>query len=1067
MKKKIISYLLSTLMLITAICVSPMSVSAADFSTGSDFEDYKGAWNGVDNFGCVLPTFPNVAKTKCAPSTLDAYSGITNGTAADGKYGNSLKIVQKPNEAATSNVYTMVHFDEEITGSIYLEVSMYMEKSATGKYSGKAIRMNCDGGLIYPVEFSDAQKINVFGTGTGVTWSPDEWYDVKAWYNFDSGAYKIQITNDGNEVVDTFGIGTAGKKMNRFIFYMVHHCKHAPLIAAGEQVTYFDNFKLENTDKVIIDEMASLTHFTFDEWDDEAGLPATLGKGTWKKGLGGAGTHPVERIKTDRGYSAKICANETDDISRFSGAAKQDITNPALFMNFGTNITTAAALKLSFMFPDDNFTNIQIKMSNDIIAMQALSNASITAFDGRDTGMDVRLNTWYDLEIVLDYDTGYYTYYLTDGTFEYKDAGFSKETIALTETRIYRTWFRINDRMEGKYAESSAFIIDDFYYGPVSKLSAPLYGGPDLSEAEKLSLNLPFKNTKFRYKADLTLSDLNANRTLDATTASASSEVAKFGSDRKLYIGGTEAADIVTGTYSVEVIFDQANYTATVAVSKDGEEVATGTAALGTAKVVLETIDWLVDNEESTIKVDNVEYRGIYAFALDNVNSSKGTIKASESVVARFTNALDRSSFNASSVTVNDGEITPEISFIDDNTVKFDFAKAPGSAYTVKFTDVEDLFGNKVSDYIRVTMDEDGGIYLTDVEFTKNGNVIETTEPGTITVKVSAAAYGGDEDVNYTLALYESGRMVDCDFVSFTATKTLNEHSLEVTVPNDGKHYILKAYINNSETLEAYAEPAVLKATNKPVVILKLDGIGVGGRLKAFEPAYEYAVENGIKMNFGVIARDLDSTNTADVARLDEMENHEMIEFWNHQYGAGNMSQKTREEVFADFENAKLASEKAGVVYETFNSIENYIHSDIADALNAYNYKAVLSRASEDRLAYYGYLDADNTYKTLWRTFDVEKGVSGTLEDGTTAKNATVCMPVADLVSSWNKAKATEWAYVVLQYHPVNWPASDLTTSDGKVYSSDYMYDFIEYLEQEGVIFMTSTEYVDYASVIH
>ncbi len=1072
MRKRSFPLLIVIAIMLPTILFS-MPVSAAELSTYSDFEDYSGKWDGVENFSCVLPKFSNISRTKCSPSTLNEYSGITNGTAADNKYGNSLKIVQKPNSASESNVNTMVHFDEEMTGSVYLEVSMYVEKSATGKYSGKAIRMNCDKGLIYPVTFNESQKIDIFGAGTGVTWLPDEWYDVKAWYNLDSGAYKVQISNDGNSVVDTFGITTAGEKMNRFIFYMVHHCKHESLIAAGEQVTYFDNFKFESTDKVIVDEMASLTHYTFDEWDDANGLPATLGKGTWKKGLGGSGTHPVEQIKTDRGYSAKICANETDDISQFSGSARQDITNPALFMNFGINISTAAAMKVSFMFPDDNFTNIQIKMSNNIIALQALSNASITAFDGRDTGLDVKLNTWYDLEIVLDYDTGYYNYYLTDGTFEYKDAGFSKETIAQTETRLYRTWFRINDRMENKYAEPSAFIIDDFYYGPISKLSAPLYGGSNLTDAEKVSLELPFKNTKFRYNADVTVSDIakdtvlaaNGTRVISKVTTEFNYDLVKFGSDGKIYIGSAEVAEASTGTYSVEAIVNQTDFSAAVTVLKDGAVIGSGVVALGDAEILMKKINWTI--VEDAAKVGAVEYRGIYAFELDNVNSSKGIIKASEPVVARFTNALDKASFNSTTVTVNDDEITPEISFVDDNTVKFDFAKAPGSTYTVKFNGVSDLFGNTVSDYIRVTMDEDGGIYLTDVEFTKNGEVVDVTQPGTITATVSAAAYGGDENVNYTLALYESGRMVDCDFVSFTASKTLEDHSLEVTVPDDGKHYVAKTYVQNSETLEAYSEPEVLKATNKPVVILKLDGIGVGNRYNAFKPAYDYAVENNIKMNFGILARDLDSTNTADIEKLDEMENHEMIEFWNHQYGSGNMRGYTREEIFADFENAKVASEKTGVEYVTFNSIENYIHSDIVDALNAYNYKAVLSRASEDRLGYYGYLDKDNTFTTLWRTFDVEAGKSGILEDGSSKSGATVCLPVEDMIDDWTTAQFQKWPYVVLQYHPVNWPASDLTTSDGKVYSSDYMYDFIEYLEADGVIFMTSTEYIDYSSILN
>ncbi|MBR5506665.1 MAG: hypothetical protein IKV88_01315, partial [Clostridia bacterium] len=488
-----------------------------------------------------------------------------------------------------------------------------------------------------------------------------------------------------------------------------------------------------------------------------------------------------------------------------------------------------------------------------------------------------------------------------------------------------------------------------------------------------------------------------------------------------------------------------------------------GVVALGDAAILIKSMNWNVDDESAII--GDVDYRGIYDFALDNVNTSKGIIGASEAVVARFTNALERDSFTA---TVNDGSVASEVTFIDDNTVKIDFVKTPGSVYTIRFTDVKDLFGNTVSDYTRVTMAEEGGVYFGDVQFTKNGEIIDVTQPGEISATVSAASYGGNEDINFTLALYEGGRMVACDFKNFTATENLEEYSLKVNVPDDGKHYIAKTYVQNSETLEAYTQPAVLEATKLPVIILKLDGIGVDGRLDAFMPSYEYAVVNEIKMNFGVIARDLDSTNSEDIEKLYEMEKHEMIEFWNHQYGAGNMGEYTREQIFADFEKAKIASEKTGIVYETFNSIENYVHSDIADALNAYNYKAVLSRADECYLAYHGYLDENNTYTTLWRTFDVEKGASGTLEDGTVTSRAyTVCIPVEDMIADWETAIDQDWPYAVLQYHPVNWPGSDLTTSDGKVYSSDYMYEFIEYLEAEGVIFMTATEYVDYMSVIH
>ncbi len=1104
MKKRIISIALVLAVVLCGMCV-PTS-AAAEINVSAYFENYvagtnQTAWDETTNpTGGFLPKFTGlgISATKFKPS-FSATSGVAPVQLADSSYGTSMKMYQAYD--ASSGDYTYTYFDvsPNFSGSIYMESSMYIVENENG-YAGVSMRFNPSG---YPIAMAGSGEFTVFGANTGVNWEPDTWYDTKVWLNTETGAYQVQVYDGANKIVDKIGITGNTGALTRVIFWTGLPKKNAAMQTVGEQTAYFDNFKLESIYKFSIDESAALDYFDFEDWDNALGLPDTLSKGTWKKGLGGAGTHPVTQVTTDRGKSMKISSNTSDNVSSLSGGAKNDVTNPAVFFNYGKNITTAAGLKMSIMFPDNNFDNFQMKMANGIIALQALSDASITTFDGVDTGMDVKLDTWYDLAIVLDYDTGYYTLSLTNEDGEcFERNGFSKETIALTDTRIYRTWLRLNGQWDGEYSEPTSVIIDDFYYGAVSKLNAPLYGGYDFADnkvpelftvtggtatassgvmsisgtpaAETVvAMDLPFKNTKFRYLAAVTLSDLNADRTLVATTADASAEVVKLGTDGKLYIGGTEVADasVTTGTYSVEATFDQAGYTATVKVSKNGTVIGTGTAALGAAKVLLTSVDWKIGNAQSTTALDDIDFRGIYNFLLDNNASTTGAekeIKLSDAVVAKFTNALDRSTFNSSTVSVNSGAVTPEISFPDDNTVKFDFEKFPGEKYRIDMTGVKDLFGNSVTDYIQFSVEEDDNLYLTEVEFTQNGEIAEKTAPGTITASFDAAAYNEDVDVFFAIAAYESGKLADCDFDIFTISDTIENHDLSLTIPDDGKHYILKAFIWDSATLKPYADVKILEATTLPVVILKLDGVGVAGRYEAFEPCYEYAAQNDIKMNFGVIARDLASTAYPEqIAKLDEMENHEMIEFWNHQYGAGNMGDWTPEEVMQDFENAKRVSESSGVEYVTFNSIENYIHQKVVDALNAYNYKAVLSRMAENELANKGYFDEGNTFRVLWRTFDVEGGVSGTLEDGTTATGKTVCLPVEDLVDDWENSKFLDWPYAMLQYHPVNWPASDLTTADGKVYSSDYMYDFIEYMEAEGAIFMTTTEYLDYSSVLH
>lgn len=1074
------------------------SNATTDVNIGpEDFNSYTGTmWNSETNpTSGVLPTISGVS-SKFTPG-FTPYSGITAGKAVDvdADYGTSVMIVEDYDVAATKATYAYWDFKDGTalpipTGSVYMEFSMNVGKSSSGVYMDRSLRIN-GATSVYPVGMSANQTFSVFGSSTSVSWSPDTWYDMKIWYNLDTGAYRVQIYDGPTAIVDKSGLTDAVKNINRILFYYAAKATQN----AGKQTTYYDNFKLQNIYKFTIDESASLDYFNFDEWDSSTGLPDTLGKGMWLKGLSGKGTHPVEQIRTDRGYSMKISSSVTD------GTTNNNHTNPAVYFNYGSKIKTAVAFKTSFMFKDNNFVNVQLKMSNSVIAIQALSAASITTFDGIDTGMDVKLNTWYDLDCVFDVDTGYYTIYLTDGTQEYRGHGFSAEAIKAGEASYYRTWFRINGQWDNDYSKATSLVIDDFYYGAVSKVAAPLYVNYDFSDGEipenftttggsaaisngellvigtttaetVSSMKLPFKNTTFRYKTEINIADLLCDRVLFASTSNDSVEVVKLASDGKLYIGGTAAADISIGTYSAEIIFDQSKYTAAVTILKNGTVVGYGNVSLGTKAVTLIYLDWKIGEAANTkTSLDNVEFRGIYSFQLDNKNSTTGAdkvIKLSDSVVAKFTNAVDKTSFTTNSVKVNGGEIVPLILFPDDNTVKFNFEKLPGEKYRVGFSNAKDLFGNTLTDYIEFSVASAENLYLSGIRFTKNGNPIEITESGTITASFDAAAYKDDVDILYMLGLYEGGRLINSNYSSFTVKSEIQPYSLDISIPNDDKHYILKAFIWDSNTFKPYSDAAVLKATNLPIVILKLDGIGVARRLTAFEPSFDYAVDNNVKMNFGLIVRDADSAAYPDdVERLKEMESNTLIEFWNHQYGSGNYGGYTTEEIYEDFENAKNTFEKTGMNVSTFNSIENYIGPEVVGALNAYNYKAVLSRASEDRLANMGYLDKDNTFTTLWKTFDVEKAASGTTQKGTSVSNVTVCRPVEELVDFWKFAKVDDWGYVVLQYHPVNWPDSDLTTSDGKVYSSDYMNDFIEYLSDDGVIFMHSTEYVDYASVLN
>ena len=287
-----------------------------------------------------------------------------------------------------------------------------------------------------------------------------------------------------------------------------------------------------------------------------------------------------------------------------------------------------------------------------------------------------------------------------------------------------------------------------------------------------------------------------------------------------------------------------------------------------------------------------------------------------------------------------------------------------------------------------------------------------------------------------------------------------------MSIPDDGKHYILKAYIWDSETFEPYAEAKVLKASTLPILIIKLDGVGVGERLTPFLPCIDYAIENDIKMALGVIAIDLDSSSK-DVQTLKEMDDHEMFEFWSHQYNANKMNDWTQEEIMADFEKVKLASEKSGVnCVEVFEATEDFSSPEIVNALNAYDYKVCINRRNESWIAHNNYFDEDNTFRMIWRTIETQTTVSGTNPDGKRV-SGSLPMQLSSVISSWENVKFKGWEYLNIQYHPKNWATTDITTDEGVVYSNKDMYRFLDYLKEEGVIFMTPLEYVAYSSVLH
>ena len=326
----------------------------------------------------------------------------------------------------------------------------------------------------------------------------------------------------------------------------------------------------------------------------------------------------------------------------------------------------------------------------------------------------------------------------------------------------------------------------------------------------------------------------------------------------------------------------------------------------------------------------------------------------------------------------------------------------------------------------------------------------------TATVSFSDAAEWADtEKMTPALAVYKNGRLVDMAWAE--TNLVAGEVTAELTVDADA-FTEAKVFVWDGTTLEPYTvEHSIIK---NPVAIVKLDDLGGGSRITKFEAVEDWAEENNIRMGFGLITETLDTATESEIARIKAFDENPLIELWCHAYDIDiNFAEATEDEATADFENVAVAAEREGISFTAFNPPYNAVSTKMVDLLNKYpNFKAVMMRRAESVLEEYGYLDDANSFTTLWKTIDIEIGVT----DAATNSSATVVRNLDDLQADWEKAKTNGYEYVVMQSHPCHgWGV--VTDTNGNTYGTEgnTLYDFLLWLKSRGVVFMTPTEYVE------
>lgn len=1127
--KKIVS-----LMLMMAIVLGMLTVPVSAHQNlyfATDFEDYNGTWN----YG-TTGNYPPISG-----GTLDTYAyyafsenyGITSATAKDAKYGTSLKVYQAYVEG--SGVYCGAKFAPNVKpeNSVYIGLSANVESTANNTYITRSLRVQGDTyGIILPFHF-DQNYMYLFGTAVtnadgNYRYLKDKWYDFKIWLNMNTGNYTVEVWLDGVKLDSKTGNDTALKSftyINRLEFFHNVPCNHND-IKTDAQVTYFDNFEMKTIYNFEIDETTSASHAVMDfegytNTDTLGVYPSGAGKGSWWAGYQGAGYHGLFAAESSRGTSARIDvpaitknADGTYTIDGYSGtldrlkavytAARYDL-HPSYY------IKDAIYFKTSVLFEDTNFNNFTIQFNNHGHSPFMVTPGGIVrTFNDTDTGLTFAEDVWYDIECTLDVDTRYYTVRITDGTNTYEGAGFSTNTVDGPISRINYLFYNNDTTM----ANRSSMLLDDVQIGSVAKLKAPVSGNFDfeddivpvsftttggtaaitdgayvISGAESAdtvsSMSLPFRNTTFAYSADIDLDDLSANRTFKATTATASYDILTLGADGSLKIGNETVEDVTVkeGTYSVDIVFNQALYTADVTVSDADGIVATDSVTMGTAAVCITNVSWNISAAKTVTSLDNVSYNTIFSFEINkdlSVTGEDAIVEALDDVIVSFTNPVDRNTFTNDTVTVNSGNVFVEdIQFIDNFTAKIVFAKDQGTHYYVRFTGVADLYGNTLTDYVEFdTIRQD--LVMSAVGFTRGSESLSLSSPGEVVASFNAKANNGTSfDMLYSLAMYEGGRLVNEVHDVFTVGETMEPHTLNITIPNDNKYYVLKAFVLDANTLEAYVEPAILKPTSDlPVVILKFDDLNLStASVDKFVEVEEWATENNIKMGFGVMGYSVPGATDKVKQSVQHMNENPLIELWNHGYAWQTIfATATYEEAMADFESADAAAEALGIRYTAFNPPSNAFSENLRLTLNDNpQYSTVMLMYDKNYLTSQGFIADDNNFNVLCNRLQAEIVIHD--ENG---NSHSVINRLDNLKQDWQTAKDNGYEYVVIQSHPgVAWgvaegraayahnnqpnPNAPLLTYGG---AGNTMYDFILWLKSQGAVFMTPSEYTAYSSAL-
>ena len=1071
-----------------------------------DFETYEGTWSGTDKY--TAPKGDSVGSFSAYGGTSEVH-GIEAGAPANSPYGVSIKETHKPDPGENALkkyagvLYTFGN-NYKINDTLHVKFSYYADTNTeNNKQAPRMLRLwgpateGAGASAVIPISFNGGNgggSVTTHGV-TLATWKTDTWYDVDLTYNMHTGEYTTTVVGKDGTNATKSGVTTSTMfTINRLEFFTSYTSTKLKTDGYGTQVYYWDNIQVNDDWAFHLpkSEGADTTRLG-DLFDFENSELTAEGSVAPKKYTGASGSTFEMSIDDTYQYGVTpyiVKESETSDNKMLKLVSLPNQTYSQLSYYPKKTVDDTIYIKATVRI-DENLGCFNIYAHNYLWCVMNIRTGYVHVLGDnteKNRLIPYEIGKPFDVEFKLDMDSGYYEATATDGTNTATKTGYYYQDLTSSITYKDVTHSKMLFRFVGKAdnTKSSVVTIDNIQCGNLPEMHHNVSVNNNLSSSipgymagiQKKGIltngtagvfRFPFKSKAFDFSVDISMPDLNTTRTIGAwssnsTTASSyvTEDLLTIGTDGYIKAAGSDEAlnaePITAGVYTLEAdyIYSAKELRMNLKNKDTGAVVASKNMKITNVLSGISILPAAATEDvtsETTVANFSVATKDINAFGIDTANSTTGKGKIvyeDDEVLVKFTNPVDQTLFSKENIKFPYASISEyEYEFVNPTTVRIYFDKVSGTHYHIALNDVTDVYGTPVSDYIEFDVVRKD-FEMSGVRFTNSsGEVLSLLESGNITASFKASANNGTtKNIFFAIAQYEDNtltKLVSDEFVVDGKDQTVSL-TTEVDESYSGD---LVAFVWEAGNAKPLWKKYVLKSqTDKPVVILKLDDLNHGSdRLEQFDTVLAILEERGIKAGYGLMGYALDGGSASANEKIKAYADNPLIEVWSHGYHWESKYLFSSMDEAGQRDEFKLSVDSAareGITLESFGAPSNAINKTTLELMdNEFtNFKVLMRPSNKSLETEFGYTPKNFIY----------------LNDTLQVEFSSVIGPLETLKANWDSAVASGKDYVMIQSHPWCW---GVTCSDGNT-GYQNMEAFIDYVIEQGGVFMTPSEYAEY-----